>query len=716
MNNGVFIMSNYISPKCDFCKSGIYEFKKDIAVNESDIFKINIFAVTRYILYINDEYICEGPCRGSEEIRYYDTVETDKMRIGQNSIKVVVMHVAEKRKFSSAFKEKKPVLLFEAIGNGEKFSSDTTWECTHNKAHTFSYFWYVAPNEHITGNDVEKLELEKLGSFDFGNGYFEPYGIVNNYYLKSRPIPMIYPGDCVELKEIKRGDGFVELDAGEYTTAKLEFDIEKNSDVKIIYSECYSFNGEKSLRDDINGELEGMSDSVVTHDEAFTFKPFWFRAFRFIRIEAKNVDEAVKAIRVKKCHYPLDITGDFECSDENYNRMRHISINTMLCCMHEIFVDCPFYEQQQYVMDSAIESEVLMRMSNDVRMIKKCISEFAASQTEEGFICANYPSDSIQIIPGFSFFWIFLLRTYLEYSKDIEFVRGFSGTMDKILECFEEKVLKDGLICTSCHWDYVDWVPEWGTRGIPNIKSGEAITVYNMYYACALKDAEFICRCISRNGLADEYHDRYIKLKDKINNLCYDKEKHLYKDGTETKEYSMHTTVWAILSELVTNEEAVKMLESFSDESVRKCSFSMNFYLFRALEKCGCYDKVFEFFNGWKRMIDMHCTTWCENPDSPRSECHAWSSAPLYEFSANILGVKYSFDDTIRISPVIGDLDYANGSVPTRFGDVKVSWKKEKDIFGIKIESPESIEKELTLPDGTVKYFNDAEIEFKTRG
>ena len=175
----------------------------------------------------------------------------------------------------------------------------------------------------------------------------------------------------------------------------------------------------------------------------------------------------------------------------------------------------------------------------------------------------------------------------------------------------------------------------------------------------------------------------------------------------------MHTTIWAILSGLVNDEQATKMVESFECDDVRKCSFSMNFYLFRALEKCGCYEKAIDFFDGWQKMIDMHCTTWCENPDSPRSECHGWSSAPLYEFSANILGVKYSFDDIIKISPVTWDLEYAKGIVPTRFGEVKVSWQKENGSFKIKIESPESVEKELILPDGTVKHFYDKLTEFK---
>ena len=71
-------------------------------------------------------------------------------------------------------------------------------------------------------------------------------------------------------------------------------------------------------------------------------------------------------------------------------------------------------------------------------------------------------------------------------------------------------------------------------------------------------------------------------------------------------------------------------------------------------------------------MLKKHCTTWCENPDEPRSECHGWSSVPLYELSAVILGVKpggIGFESVI-IKPFTDVLDYAGGTVPTPRGPV----------------------------------------------
>jgi hypothetical protein len=96
------------------------------------------------------------------------------------------------------------------------------------------------------------------------------------------------------------------------------------------------------------------------------------------------------------------------------------------------------------------------------------------------------------------------------------------------------------------------------------------------------------------------------------------------------------------------------------------------------------------------------------NPDSPRSDCHGWSGAPLYEFSSNILGVKTGSETEIVIKPVTWHLTYAKGTVPTRFGLVGVNWRIDKNTFIIEIESPANVPKRLILPDGTEHTFQSA--------
>lgn len=704
---------SYIRPKNDFIPDGMYVFSKTVALEKAEKYKINIFTTGRYILKINGSYICEGPCKSHEYVRYYDSLEADAFVVGENKIEIIVMHINGDRSFTTVYKTQKPEVIFEAVSESNRIASDENWRCTRDLRYTLSYAGMMSlpPFENVDfSRRTVPVEIETAGELDFGTGVDAPYGVSWVDTPEERPILMLFPGEKISFSVVKKGDGFLELDAGCYTTAKLEFLLRKNSSVKIIYSECYENKNGKGMRDDASGFLRGEDfgavDFVQTTDRDEVYSPFWFRAFRFIRVEAEDVENVLKSISGSFWHYPIAMQGKFHCSDESLNKMWDVSVNTMLCCAHETFYDCPYYEQQQYDMDSAIEAAVMAGMTDDMRLVRKTIEEFAASQQASGLILANYPATYRQIIPGFSFFWIFMLADYLERTRDILFVRKFIGNVDKILTYFDSCLSKDGLVVSGSYWDFVDWVPEW-ERGEPVRERNKPITVYTMYYACALLMAASICKKVGRAGLGDEYIKRYEQVKLDLKTHCFDSTRGLYRDG-ENGGYSMHTIMWAVLAELVTGDEARKMMSHLNDPDVSKSGFAMNYYLFRAFERCGMREKIFENLCGWQKMLDMHCTTWCENPDSPRSECHAWSSAPLHELSSNVLGVKVGFDDEIVIAPYVPEwLTLAKGVVPTRFGSVSVSWTNDKNGFNISMKLPDGVRKRLIMPDGEVKILGE---------
>ena len=211
--------------------------------------------------------------------------------------------------------------------------------------------------------------------------------------------------------------------------------------------------------------------------------------------------------------------------------------------------------------------------------------------------------------------------------------------------------------------------------------------------------------------MADEYRAQYRKVRDMLNTLCYDKDAGMYTDGSVTKTYSMHTSVWAILSAIAEGDKAKELVDKMSTPGISECTFAMNYYRLRALEKSGRYDLAFKVFEDWRNMVENGCTTWCESISFPRSECHGWSSAPLYDFPRHILGVKIGYDDEIVIEPVAGHLSFARGVVPGRFGNISVSWTRDKDNFCISIEGADGIAKRVILPDGTEHSFDGGRAE-----
>ena len=720
-----------------------YYFSKDFQAPDGACLKARVCGDTRYALYLNGHLVCEGPCQGTAYTTFYETEDlTPYLITGKNTLVAKIMYATEGY-FISTFRSFAPAFWFDgaltADGVTTALGTDQSWSCMREDACTLEQgtdcYVSIPPYEHWTGASVcTPVPVKQTYEPDLARHCFDCNGIAQQYVMSPRTLPAMQTESYRPLQAVRSGQGFTEYDATAYTTAKLRFSFKAKagSRIKLTYAECYRQTDEngrhyKGLRDAYDQPtafLYGCCDTVVATGEVQTFSPFWYRSFRFVRVECDDPMLKVIAFDYAFYHYPLDAAGTFACSDPRYNRMWEISRHTVLCCMHEMYVDCPYYEQQQYDMDSALEMLYTMRMSADYRMPFKSITDFSHSQIADGMLQANYPSVLVQVIPDFTLFWILMVRDYLRYAGDgkdeLNRLRALTGIMDRALEGFVPYMTAEGLIGVTPYWHFVDWVPGWHV-GVPNGGFTEPLTVTSLMYAAALKAAAEINEAVGRKGLASEYIARAKEMIDNVRTHCYDTELGLYRNTPSVKEYSQHTTLWAILSGAVTGEEAGALMDRTFDGHVpvAVCSFSMNHYMFRALELSGRYNEYApKQLKGWETMLDWHCTTWCENPDSPRSECHGWSSAPTYEFSAMVLGVYPTADGykSVRIKPIVDcyDLDWAKGTVPTPMGIISVAWEKKDGELTLDITLPEGADMacEVILPDGQILAQTEATKQY----
>ena len=318
---------------------------------------------------------------------------------------------------------------------------------------------------------------------------------------------------------------------------------------------------------------------------------------------------------------------------------------------------------------------------------------------------------STQILTIAAPYYIDLIREYLRFTGDVAFVKSMTGVCDRLLSFYENSRNEQGLVLPPYGCRFIDWVDGWEI-GTPKGFENKPLTVESLMYAAALKSAGEICEASGRFGLAAEYKSRYTDLISCINEHCFDKKRGLYLDGPDLNTYCEHSTVWAILSGAIKGEEARElMLRSMASNEVARCSFSKNYDTLRALEKTGLYEEYApKILLQWKDMIDKHCTTWVEDPVSERSECHGWSSVPMYEASAMILGV-YPLSDGfkgVRIKPTTLGLSFARGRVPTPCGFIDVAWWYESDKFHMQVKCSNTMEMVIICPNGdTLKVEND---------
>ena len=77
------------------------------------------------------------------------------------------------------------------------------------------------------------------------------------------------------------------------------------------------------------------------------------------------------------------------------------------------------------------------------------------------------------------------------------------------------------------------------------------------------------------------------------------------------------------------------------------------------------------------------------------SLCHGWSAGPAAWCIAHVLGLEATGvgGRTVRVKPFLGDLEWAEGALPTAQGVVRVRHEKRPDgSIGTKINAPPGVE------------------------
>ncbi|WP_308635494.1 alpha-L-rhamnosidase-related protein [Paenibacillus silvisoli] len=516
-----------------------------------------------------------------------------------------------------------------------------------------------------------------------------------------------------------------ELDAGSLSTGYLQLWLAGGSgaEVRLLCSECYEYPMEpggrrdKGVRDEWKEgkSLYGPVDvytvaGVGEADRPEYYEPFWFRGFRFVRLEVTALSEPLTLIgfTYRDTGYPLEVTGHFACSDDSFRPLWDISLNTLARCMHETYEDTPYYEQMQYTMDTRLQILYTYMVSGDDRLARKAMYDFHSSLLPSGLLQARYPSVIPQVITGFSFFWILMVHDHYLHFADAALVARYRPTIDAILEWFGRRVGADGLVgqLPESYWQMIDWVEEWkALYGAPPASRVGPLTVINLMYADALNRAADLNASTGRSCVAAEYWERADRVNAAVRASCFDAERGLFRDGPFVEQYSQHPQIWAVLSGAVTGEEAVELMRTMlADSGLPKASIAYVHFLFRALSQTGLYDRTASLWDIWREQVELHLTAWVEDPVWQRSDCHGWGAAPLYEFPAEILGITPEEPGFARIAvtPRPGTLRWASGTVPTPAGMVGVSWRYDDNgAFCLRIDAPPSVPVTATLPDGT---------------
>jgi hypothetical protein len=435
----------------------------------------------------------------------------------------------------------------------------------------------------------------------------------------------------------------------------------------------------KGNRNEINGKFFiGEGDHFIAGENNDYLEGLWWHAGRYLRIRIETGDDDLifRSLNLIHSCYPLDVKVEFSFSDHRLEEIAPLMIHTLRMCTHETYMDCPYYEQLMYVGDSRLESLITYVLCDDDAMPRKAIKMFNHSRECLGAMSSRYPCYSSQYIPGFDMIWIIMLHDFGLWRGDRFFVKEMMRGVRGIIALFQDYINDVGLLASPPGWQFMDWVSDWD-YGVPPLCNDGVSPVLNLLFVYSLNLAAELEDWVGDRMLAQFDRTLAEKIFQNVSERFWSESQGMFAEDMEHNIFCEHSQCLAVLSGMLPEKEAGKIMDNAANySSIKKTTVYFSHYWFEAAYNTKKADLIFSRLqNDWFYLPKLGFKTVCERPLPSRSDCHAWSSHPLFHYFASIMGIrpKSLGASECSINPLMGDMEYCNCTMFFRGTPVSMS-------------------------------------------
>ncbi len=454
------------------------------------------------------------------------------------------------------------------------------------------------------------------------------------------------------------------------------------------------------------GELPHSTEEIILRG-GISSRGTRMQAFKKVRmtVSADAFGARISNVRAEKRSFPVRL-APFEASETWLCRMRDCIDRTMQMCMQREHLDSPVHQEGLGCTgDYWIESLIEFVMYGEWRLAHADI--FRTSNLIR-------QKKGVMFHTSYSMLFIEMLYDCYMYTGDASILSENWDSVCTVLGRFSKYLGSCGLITEAPNFMFIDWVKD-GNISYHHPPAGRGMGPMTAFYIRGLQIAILIGNAIGKDISA--FSETCTQLKSKFNELLWDSARGLYADGIPwitkrppgeflppedgVKSFSKHTNILAVAYGIAPEERSGKLLEKvFSDDSLIDIQPYFAHFAFMAIHECGAFEKFgWNLLERWKNMV--------ENYPYGLRECweagdysHAWSGTPAIQMSREILGVTITTPgcSRIRIAPVVGNLTYARGDFPTKYGIVHISWTNDDRGFRMTVEHPPQVIPECVPP------------------
>ena len=516
---------------------------------------------------------------------------------------------------------------------------------------------------------------------------------------------------CLILPHTRRR---VLIDLGDYYCAypQLKTLSGRGSRIRIHWQEALFENFgwqdiSKGNRDEIEGKYfltcwhstDGVGDEFWPDGKGRReFSPLWWQCGRYVEVlvETGDTSLAIESLRFRETRYPLEMESRFACSDARLEEIVPLMLRGLQMCAHETYMDCPFYEQLQYVGDTRLQALATYVLTPDDRLARKAIAMFDASRLTDGLTQSRYPSRIRQTTRTFSLWWIGMVHDYALWRDDFTFVRERMPGVRAVVEAYTRFVNADNLVRLEpgSNLNFMDWVPTWGASSPPDGATG-INSLFSLQWALVLTQVAQLEEWCGEPELAARARRKAQETFDSVAARFWSDERGLFADDLAHECFSEHSQCLAVLTGLLDAEKTAQLRQNLPrDENLHRTTIYFSHYLFDAYARLGLASQLIERLDLWFDLKKMGLKTPVEMPEPTRSDCHAWGAHPLFHYFATLLGIRPVAPgfSQVEITPQLGALDWISGTIPHPRGEISVEARRDGDGLRAVVTLPPGVE------------------------
>ena len=459
-------------------------------------------------------------------------------------------------------------------------------------------------------------------------------------------------------------------------------------------------------RDVIFGKVfRGLADEFRADGRTHVLSAPWWRAGRYVQLEIKTAGRPleIRGLSFEETRHDMGVEFAFSSNIPGLDDIARVALRTLRMCSHETHMDCPYYEQLQYVGDTRLQVLLSFYLNPDARLARKALVLMDNSrQNATGLTLDSAPGEG-KLIPPFALWWVAMIADYARWRGEMAFVRDLLPGAREVMERFLAARDSQGLLVSGRGWNYVDIAQGFACGVPPGGQIGGRSSVLHLQVVYSLLQLAEV-----EEHFGEKTHGKYWRACAEemfvaAEKHYWDAKRQFFADDLEHTSFSQHAQVLCVLTRLLKPDRAAQLIaRTLREKDLIACNIYFAHYLFEAasLHDNGKYLR--ERLPDWHALIEQGYKTFPEHFGHTRSECHAWSAHVLYHMLYTIVGIKPVGPSMyrLRIEPSLQPGEWIKTAVAHPKGMIHLDLHMDKELEG-SIVIPRGVE--IEGPLGAVK-------------